>query len=65
MINKRVFCWKGQGLVEYILITALIALAAVAIFRSFRQDVKEAFRRAGQTLLQGVSEGPSQDEPAQ
>lgn len=42
---------RGQGVVEYILITALISLAAVAIFRTFRADISEAYRRAGATLL--------------
>ena len=42
---------RGQGVVEYILITALISLAAVAIFRTFRNDISEAYRRAGATLL--------------
>ena len=59
MVKKRVFIENGQGIVEYILITALVALAAVAMFRVFRDDIKEAYRRAGQALVQGVSEGVS------
>ena len=56
MVGKKWFQEKGQGIVEYILVTALAALAAVAVFRTFREDVKEAYRRAGQTLVQGVSQ---------
>ncbi len=56
MVRKRVFFENGQGLVEYVLITALVILAAVGIFRSFRQDLQEAYRRAGQQLVQGVTE---------
>jgi len=43
--------------VEYILITALISLAAVAIFRTFRNDISEAYRRAGTTLLASFEDG--------
>lgn len=48
---------KGQGIVEYILVTALVALAAVAIFRVFRADLGTAYQRAGTALVQGVNEG--------
>ena len=37
----------------------LVALAAVAMFKVFREDLKEAYRRAGQALVSGVSEGVS------
>ena len=57
MARKRVLFDKGQGIVEYILVTALVALAAVAIFRTFRNDVSEAYRKAGQALVQGVDQG--------
>lgn len=65
MIQKREFFNKGQGIVEYVLITALVALAAVAIFKTFRADVSEAYRKAGAALVQGVDESistPSGDE---
>jgi len=54
---------KGNGVVEYILVTALVALAAVAIFRAFRSDVQEAYRKAGKALVQGVDQsvGPVTD----
>ncbi len=58
MLEKKAFIEKkkGQGIVEYILITALVALAAVAIFKAFREDVREAYKKAGQALVQGVEE---------
>jgi len=54
MIRKR--NRRGQGVVEYILITALVSLTAVAIFRTFREDVGEAYRRAGASLLTSVED---------
>lgn len=51
----------GQGIVEYILITALTALATIAIFRSFRADVSTAYKKAGEALIRGVDEGASPD----
>ncbi len=62
MVRKRAFIQKGQGIVEYILVTALAALAAVAVFKTFREDVKEAYKRAGQSLVQGVSESVGSSE---
>ena len=54
---------RGQGVVEYILITALISLAAVAIFRGFRDDIAEAYRRAGATLLASFDDGGAPPAP--
>ena len=54
---------RGQGVVEYILITALVSLAAVAIFQAFRDDVAEAYRRAGDTLLASVQDGGEPPAP--
>lgn len=54
---------RGQGVVEYILITALISLAAVAIFKSFRDDIAEAYRRAGTTLLASFDDGGAPPAP--
>ena len=48
---------RGQGIVEYILITAFVALAAIAIFRGFRENLQEAYEKAGNALVQGVEEG--------
>ncbi len=54
---------RGQGIVEYILITALVSLAAVAIFQTFRDNVAEAYRRAGDTLLASVQDGGAPPAP--
>lgn len=45
---------RGSGIVEYILITAFVGLAAVAIFKTFREDLGEAYNKAGDALVQGV-----------
>lgn len=47
----------GQSVVEYILVTAFVALAAIAIFRGFRADLSEAYEKAGEALLRGVNQG--------
>lgn len=50
---------RGNGIVEYVLITALTALATIAIFRTFRADVANAYKKAGESLVKGVAEGAS------
>lgn len=62
MTKKKMVFECGQGLVEYVLITALVVLASVGIFRSFRKDLQDAYQKAGQQLVQGVSTSPSSDE---
>ncbi len=61
MIVGKTFFNKGSGVVEYVLVTALVALATVAVFRAFRADIKEAYRKAGAALIQGVDDGLSGD----
>ena len=56
---------SGQGIVEYILITAMVALAAVSIFRTFRSDLSTAYKKAGQALIQGVEDGASGEAPSE
>lgn len=58
-MNRRLKKQLGQGVVEYVLVTALVALAAMAIFRSFREDLKSAYDKAGEALVQGVSDSVS------
>lgn len=48
---------RGQAVVEYILVTALVTLAATALFRAFRQDLEQAYRQAGASLIQSVDAG--------
>ena len=50
---------RGNAVVEYILITALTAIATIAIFRAFRSDVSQAYKKAGEAMIQGVEEGVS------
>lgn len=55
-MNKK---QRGQGLVEYILITALMALASIAMFKVFRSDVQKAYSKAGEALVNGVDNATS------
>jgi len=41
---------EGQGLVEYALILALVAFAAVIAMQTLAQDINNAFLGIGQTL---------------
>jgi Flp pilus assembly pilin Flp len=50
---------RGSGIVEYVLITALVAIVTIAVFKTFRSDVTEAYKKAGQALLQGVQDTAS------
>jgi len=56
-IQKK--CMRGSGVVEYVLITAFVALATIAVFKTFRSDITEAYKKAGQALVKGVEEGSS------
>lgn len=51
---------QGQGIVEYVLLTAFVSLAAIAIFKVFRQDLSDAYKKAGQALVEGVSSTTSE-----
>ena len=41
---------KGQGMTEYIVLVALIAVVAIAAVRFFGQKTKEGFEKAGQSI---------------
>jgi pilus assembly protein Flp/PilA len=47
---RRIKCRSGQGLVEYILIIALIAIVAIAGLKFFGGKIKSLFTKAGQTI---------------
>jgi len=47
---------SGSGIVEYVLITAFVAIVTVAVFKTFRADVTAAYQKAGQALLSGIEE---------
>jgi len=57
MEGRKKFFQKGSGIVEYILVTALVAMAAMALFRGFRTDLEKAYQKAGESLIQGVDQG--------
>lgn len=60
--KKNTLFENGQGIVEYILITALVALAAVSMFRAFREDISSAYQKAGDALVQGVEDSITQPD---
>ncbi len=47
---------RGQGLVEYILIIALVAVLAIAVLRGFGGKIGEWFNRAENKLDQAIPE---------
>ena len=53
----------GQGMTEYILLVALIAIAAIAAVRYFGSKTKEGFENAADAVG-GVSEGMKKDAAA-
>jgi Flp pilus assembly pilin Flp len=59
MFQQHIRSTRGSGIVEYVLITAFVAIVTVAVFKTFRSDVTEAYKKAGQALIQGVQESSS------
>jgi Flp pilus assembly pilin Flp len=51
---------RGQGMTEYILLVALIAIAAIAAVRYFGAKTKEGFESAA-NAVGGVNQGMQQD----
>lgn len=51
---------RGQGMTEYILLVALIAIAAIAAVRYFGSKTKEGFQSAADAVG-GVNQGMQQD----
>jgi Flp pilus assembly pilin Flp len=45
----------GQGLVEYVLILALVALAAIATMKNLGNSINRVFAKIGSTLNSAVS----------
>ena len=53
-IHQRLFrSQKGQGLIEYLIIVALIAIATMAIMRVMSQTVQAKFAKITQVLQGG------------
>ena len=62
MLQKRRKMLKreeGQGLVEYILIIAIVAVLAIAILKGFGGQIGNWFSKAGNKLNQAI-ENPEQ-----
>ena len=51
---------RGQGMTEYILLVALIAIAAIAAVKYFGSKTKEGFEAAADAVG-GVNKGMQQD----
>ena len=52
---KKLKDQKGQGMTEYILITALVIIVIIAAFKIFRPKVESAFTNTGEAIQkQGV-----------
>lgn len=56
MNRRRKNQYRAQGIVEYVLITAMVALATITIFKTFRADLTTAYKKAGDALIQSVEE---------
>ncbi len=48
---------RGQGMTEYIIIVAIIAIAAIAGFRAFGSKIKNSINKAGNSIESTVEEG--------
>jgi len=56
MLRNKKSSIRGQGVVEYILVTAFVALAAIGIFKAFRENLSQAYKKAGEILVSGVEQ---------
>ena len=50
MIKEFLNDESGQGMVEYILIVALIAVAAIGVVKVFGKQIRELFTSAGDKI---------------
>ncbi len=48
---------KGQGMTEYILIVALIAVAVIGVVKFFGSNVKSGFKDAGDKVNGAIKSG--------
>ncbi len=59
---KRSFCVRGQGMTEYIIIVALIAIAAIGVFTFFGETARQQI--AGMAMELSGSDAGDQIENA-
>jgi Flp pilus assembly pilin Flp len=62
---KRVRNQKGQGMTEYILIVALIAIAAIAMVRYFGKSTSDSFKQSADTISGNVAQQNQNAQPQQ
>lgn len=51
---------KGQSSIEYVLIIALIVLALVSVYATFKDKINSAFTTVGDNLNKAVGTTPQQ-----
>lgn len=61
-IGKTIQNSKGQGMTEYILIIALIAIAVIGAIKFFGKKTQEGFNTAGNAVNNAVQYGNSQSK---
>lgn len=50
---------KGQGMTEYILIVALIAVSVIGAVKFFGRKTQDGFNSAGKDISKAISDGHS------
>lgn len=53
-MQKRILNQKGQGLIEYLIIVALIAVAGITVMKVLGQNIRAQYARVSQAI-QGKS----------
>jgi Flp pilus assembly pilin Flp len=59
-LNKLLKGQKGQGMTEYLIIVALIAIAAIGVVTVFGRDIRELFSGTTQSLAGGQATNTAQ-----
>jgi Flp pilus assembly pilin Flp len=54
---RKIRSVRGQGMTEYIIIVAIIAVAAIAAFKLFGGKLKDSVKNTGNALEQEVGKG--------